>query len=315
MHDHSTRAKRSRHQRRGTCAAALVAGIFSVSLLLNPAPARTAQPEDLEVSSAPLAASLGAEANPGHDIAIEIVAPGREGLELSARLTDDGGLIDLPIEWTIRDMGGTAIYSTFAPGADLSVPPGDYAVDIRYGNVRLSSTVTLLEANRLMVSFVLNAGGLRVLPRVKDMGLPNAPAISRVFALGGRQNGKLVAASQIPGEVLRLPEGDYRVESRFAAGNAAAVTDVHVKAGRMSAVDIDHKAGVARLSFVGSPQADVLWDVADDQGTPVATASGLAADVVLLPGTYTASARIGSETLSATFAISQGEARDILLGN
>ena len=141
----------------------------------------------------------------------------------------------------------------------FNTPPGDYAVDIRYDAVRLSSVVTLLEANRLMVSYVLNAGGIRVLPRVKDIGLTTSESRTRIFALSGKQSGKLVAVSEMPGEIVRLPEGDYRVESRFAAGNASAVIDVHVNAGRMTAVEIDHKAGLARLSFVGAPQqADCL---------------------------------------------------------
>jgi hypothetical protein len=175
--------------------------------------------------------------------------------------------------------------------------------------------VTLLETNRLMVSYVLNAGGLRVLPRVKDVTLPVAQSVSRIFALGGKNNGNLVAISEIPGEVLRLPAGDYRVQSRFAAGNAAAVTDVHVKAGRLTALDIDHKAGVARLSYVGSPQSDVQWNVRNGAGVAIASANGLQADVVLIPGTYTASANVGNEVLTATFDIAQGQARDILLGN
>ena len=115
--------------------------------------------------------------------------------------------------------------------------------------------------------------------------------------------------------IVRVPEGDYRVESRFFAGNAAAVTDVHVRAGRLSAVAIDHKAGIARLAFVGSPAADVQWNVSDREGRPIAMAEGLNADIVLVPGIYTARAKVGDETLSATFAIATGEARDILLGN
>ncbi len=293
----------------------MVAVFFSTA---SPSSVFTAQPaaiEDFEISSAPDLQALGAEASPSHDLAILVVQPGREGLELSARLTDDGGLIELPITWKIQNSEGQTVYSGTAPGADVSVPPGDYIVRIAYGAVRLSSTITLLEANRLMVSYVLNAGGLRVLPRVQDIGLPAAKPRSRIFALGGKESGKLVAQSDVPGEIVRLPEGEYRVESRFEAGNAAAVIDVKVKAGRMSAIDIDHKAGVARLAFVGSPLADVRWNVADTQGLPIAAVAGLNADIVLLPGTYTASARVGSETLSATFDIATGEARDIILGN
>ncbi len=314
MHDFSTRAQPHRHHWRGI-AAAVVAVFFSVSF---PSPVFTAQPaaiDDFELSSAPDLNPLGAEASPSHDLAILVVQPGREGLELSARLTDDGGLIELPITWTIRNSDGQTVYADASPGADIAVPPGDYTVDIAYGSVRLSSMVTLLEANRLIISYVLNAGGLRVLPRVQDMNLPTTKSRSRIFALGGKQRGKLVASSDVPGEIVRLPEGDYRVESRFEAGNAAAVIDVSVKAGRMSAIDIDHKAGVARLAFVGSPQADVRWNVEDKQGLPIAAVAGLNADIVLLPGTYTASARVGSETLSATFEIATGEARDIILGN
>jgi hypothetical protein len=318
LHDHSTRAQPHRHHSRGKTAVAVVAVLSFVSAVtvLGPSLARSAQAIDIELSSAPEAAALGADVtSPDHDIAIEIVTAGREGLELSARLTDDGGLIELPIGWTIRNMDGDIVYSGQSPSADFTAPPGDYAVDISYGAVRLSSTVTLLETNRLMVSYVLNAGGLRILPRVKDVAHSTARAQSRIFALGGRQRGKLVALSEIPGEIVRIPEGDYRVESRFFAGNAAAVTDVHVRAGRMSALEIDHKAGIARLAFVGSPEADVRWNVSNHEGQSIAMLEGLNADIVLLPGTYTARAKVGSEILTATFAIAAGEARDILLGN
>ena len=319
MHDLSTRAQPNRYRRLGSLASAAVALFLCAHAVAARLPAFAAQPsglKDIEISRAPDASILGAEVkSPGHDLAIEVVAPGREGLELSARLTDDGGLIEFPIAWTIRTIDGETVYAAQSSSADFTAPPGDYAVDIRYGAAHLTSTVTLLESNRLMVSYVLNAGGLRVLPRVQDIGAPATPAVSRIFMLDGMDNGRLVAESLIPGEIIRLPEGDYRVESRFAAGNASAVTDVHVKAGRLSAIDIDHKAGLARLAFAGSPTAAVEWNVRDGAGLAIATATGLQADVVLRPGTYTASARIVSEILSATFEIATGQARDIILGN
>ena len=311
MHDFSTRAQQHRHRGVGHLASAAVAVFISAI-----AAAYAAQPSDIEMSRAPEPSNLGAEiTRPSHDVAIEIVAPGREGFQFSARLTDDGGSIDFPIAWNISRIDGEIIFTAESPSADVSATPGDYVVDIRYGSARLVSTVTLLETNRLSVSYVLNAGGLRVLPRVRDIGALTTPAISRIYELDARNNGKLVAESQIPGEIIRLPEGDYRVESHFAAGNASAVTDVHVKAGRLSAIDIDHQAGVARLVFAGAAEVDVEWNVRDGGGLAIATAQGQQADVVLRPGTYTASARVGTETLTATFDIATGEARDIILGN
>ncbi len=311
MHDFSTRAQQHRYRGLGHLASAAVAVFMSAT-----AAAYATQPSDLEVSRAPEPSSLSAEVSrPSHDVAIEIVAPGREGFQLSARLTDDGGQIDFPIAWTISGIDGETIFTAESANADVSAAPGDYVVDIRYGASRLVSTVTLLETNRLSVSYVLNAGGLRVLPRVQNVGAPATPAISRIFALDTVNNGKLVAESQIPGEIIRLPEGDYRIESHFAAGNASAVTDVHVKAGRLSAVDIDHKAGLARLIFAGAAEDVIEWNVRDGGGLAIATAQGLQADVVLRPGTYTASAKVGAETLTTTFDIATGEARDIILGN
>jgi hypothetical protein len=316
LHDRSTRAQHNRH-RTGLMATVAVAALFWAGLAAPfvASVVQAAQPPAMELSAIPATEPQGLDASPSHDIAIEIVAPGQEGLELSARLTDDGGLIELPMHWLIRNQDGETVYSGMTPGADVSVPPGEYTVDIRYDAVKLTSYVTLLEANRLMVSYVLNAGGMRILPRVKDVGLPAARPTSRIFALGGEANGRLVATSEVPGEIIRMPEGDYRIESRFAAGNAAAVVDVHVNAGKLSAVEIDHKAGLARLAVAGLADTPVTWSIRNAAGEPVAAAEGANADVVLLPGTYTASASVAGETLTATFQIASGEARDIVLGN
>jgi hypothetical protein len=318
LHDFSTRAGHDRHHRRAARAAAVVAVLLFVAAitLIAPAIAAPAKPGSVEISGVPQAAEEPfAEAMAEHDIAIEIVPPGSEGLELTARLTDDGGLIERAISWSIMTPNGETIYAGEAPEASVMTPPGDYAVSIRYGAVRLNSTVTLHEGNRLMVSYVLHAGAIRILPRVQNIVEPGAAPDSRIFSLEGRQRGKLIAISTVPGEVVRVPEGLYRVDSAFDGGNARASTEVRVKAGRMSAVEIDHKAGLARLAFVGAPDRPVAWAVSTPEGKAIASAEGLNADVVLLPGTYTAKASVGAEVLTATFEIASGETRDIILGN
>lgn len=264
------------------------------------------------VLSALLPLKARAEAHP---VALEMVQPGREGLELTARLSPESPIIEGRIGWTIRSATGKTVYDSEAGSVDISLPPGDYAVDAVYGAARVSSSVSLPEGARLMVSFVLNAGGLSVDARTGSAGLPPARPRVRVFALEGGAQGQLVAASAEAGEIIRLPAGRYRVESRLAAGNAAAVTDVAVKAGVISKVGITVKAGLARLSFVGSPLAKVNWRVEDQAGAGVARRDGLAANLLLTPGTYTATAAVGGEVLTATFRIAAGETRDILLGN
>jgi hypothetical protein len=158
-------------------------------------------------------------------------------------------------------------------------------------------------------------GGIRILPRLKNLGPAPADAQSLVYAVSGHNKGKLITISTTPGEILRVEAGDYRIESRFAAGNAVAVADVHVKPGIMSAVEIDHAAGLARLAYVGAPDANVSWQVTDAGGEALPAIKGLSANVVLKPGSYVARAKIGSESLTANFVITEGQARDILLGN
>ena len=311
MHDLSTRALQIRRQKSVTSAALLTAVLFLSPFAFADA---LGAPKTTEESAVAVMAPKF-QTRVAHDIAIEIVKPGNEGLELSARLSESGGLIERDISWTLRDAQGGVVYDQNTKLAHVALPPGDYSVEARYGSASFSQSLTLLEANRLMVSFVLEVGGIRVLPRVQGLGLTAAQTQSLVYALSGADKGKLITISKLPGEILRVKSGDYRIESRFATGNAVVVVDVHVNAGLMSAVEIDHAAGLARLSYVGSPDAHVSWLVTDDHGKELPTIDGLSASVVLKPGAYTAKAKVGTELLTASFDIAAGQERDILLGN
>lgn len=316
-HGDGNRATHHRHHGSAKPAFAVVAVLFLVAAVTVMAPriAWSAAVDNVEISSVPLDAAAILPNRVAHDIAIETVAAGREGLELSARLNDDGGIIERPVTWTISSASGEPVYSAEVSVARVAVKPGSYLVGIKYGAVQLGQTITVVGNTRIIASFVLDAGGIRVLPRLLGLGLPSTPSRSLVFALTGPRKGQLIVTSREPGEILRVPAGDYRIESRFDAGNTHAVTDVHVKAGLMSAVEIDHAAGLARLAFVGAPDAKVLWRVADGTGNALPAISGLSADMVLKPGTYTAIAETGDEILSAKFVIAAGQSRDIILGN
>jgi hypothetical protein len=317
MHAPGKRALHHRRHRTGQRAVA-VAAVFGLSALLwatDARPATDTAASGIEYSGLPQATEIPPAVTAVHDIAIETVSSGSEGLELSARLSEDGGLIERPVSWTIQSSDGQTIYQGEVPIADVVMSPGDYSVGLTYGFVHQEQSFTVVAGTRLIASFVLNAGGIRVLPRLENIGLPSSPSESLIYALSGSREGQLVTTSTIPGEILRVPAGDYRVESHFANGNARAVADVRVKPGILSAVEIDHQAGLARLSFVGAPGAHVLWRLEDANGVALPEIAGLVADVVLKPGTYRAIAQTGDEMLSAQFDITAGQSRDIILGN
>lgn len=316
MHDYSTRASHLRHQKAARTAALLVAALFLVLFATVYGPTLAQSGTGLEGE---IAAIDRTEITPltdvAHEVAIATVASGQEGLQLIAKLNETGGAIERPVSWTITSSTGETVYAAEVPTIDMFLAPGDYMIRIAYGAAKFQRGLTILPGNHLTVSFVLNVGGLRILPRVQGIGVPQAPSLSKIYALSGINRGQLIAQTAVPGEVIRMPAGEYRVESRFASGNTVAVADVKVKPGIMSAIDIDHKAGLAHLNFVGAPETDVMWNVTTVEGLPQATVIGPSAHIVLKPGNYVASAEAGGEVLTATFAIAVGESRDIILGN
>ena len=305
MHDvNSTRAWNERRQP-GALAAAALAAFFAF------APAHAAS----KVEETDPAATGSIDRGAAHEVRIRQTKAGREGLELSARLVEDGGLIALPVSWVVENADGEKIYNEKVPVADMLLSPGDYKVTVKYGTVTVEEMVTVLEAQQLGVTFTLNVGGIRVLPRLQGLGLPAAKSETAIYALSGIAKGKRVASSKRPGEIIRVGSGAYRVETRFVPGNAVATADVVVTPGLMSAVEIDHAAGLARLSLANPSPATVDWTISDAAGKSLPAIKGLSADVVLKPGRYTARATIDGDERVSEFSIEAGETRSVIIAN
>ena len=103
----------------------------------------------------------------GAEVRIELTQPGTEGLSFNARLSEDGGFITRPISWEVKDLNGETLLTRDADVAELTAEPGDYLVVASYGAVKVERKVTLLAGERLAVIFVLNVGGLRILPKLE----------------------------------------------------------------------------------------------------------------------------------------------------
>ncbi len=310
--DACTRPSHTRRQTRAAnrlrlAALLCCAGLISAGPALPAASTHDIAPENEATASISPSAQ--------HEVALRAVDPGEEMATLSARMTDQSATPVKDTVWKVLNSAGDVVYEGTATTAAIALQPGYYAVEARFGAVKLDETFTVLEGNSMELHFVLNAGALRVLPRIKGLVSNDITSSTRVFALTGKAKGQLVNESATAGEVINLTAGQYRIESRLIRGNAVAVMDVKVQPGVMSAVEIDHRAGLARLSYVGAPSAKVEWDIMRGSTVELAHITGLNASVVLRPGNYIAVARIGNERLTATFQIKEGEARDIMLGN
>lgn len=304
----STRPSTTHRQQRSFKACALAVVLFACSV----PPALTAAPV---VDDTDITATQSIASDTAHEVSISIVNPGSETMALSARLTTMSLHIAKDVIWQVRNEQGELVLDATASELQSPLPPGQYVVEVQYGAVSLRETVRLVEGNSIAVNFVLNAGGLRVLSSLKNLAADGIQPKIMVYSLTGPDKGKLVAHSETAGELLKLPAGSYRVESRMGEGNATAVTDVRIRPGKMSAIEVNHQAGIARLSFVGAPDAEVSWDVRPIDGLKFKSLTGITQKLALKPGTYLAEAHVNGEILTAKFIIEAGEERDIMLGN
>jgi len=278
---------------------------------------------DVEAATPPPAASPETTASlplpePPYDQRAFMTKHGTEGFELAARLKEHGGLISRPISWRVYrlfaapDVGGEIIYEGEAAIADFLAQPGDYRIDLTYGLARFSRIVSLERGQRLSLAFNLNIGGLRILSRLAAPPSVSFRTSHRIYALSGADRMRLVAENAIPGELLRLPAGRYRIESQLMPGNAIAHSDIEVKPGMLSAVEIDHKAGIASLALDGAIPPGVSWQIMDGTGRLAASASGPALDVILSPGRYQVEVAVGSATLSRSITILAGRRLEVI---
>ena len=292
----STRLSRHRHQASALLAASLVA--FSFSTLVR--------------------ANVGGEfsqtskANSTHMpalTAISIVASGNEKLELSGRLKQDSTNYADLIDWTIKSADGQSLFVGASQILSLPLKPGTYEVSAQYGNVNFRETIDLPENTSVSVNFDLNAGALRIAPHLTDEGAPPQLSTTLIYTMTGATAGQLVKTSNIPGEVIKLAAGNYRVETRFANGNVEATTHVEVKAGIMRAVDIALHAGVVELPVLS---VDANWTLSNSSNEKIGLTPG-ASEVALKPGAYVAETKLGNRIIAKSFVVQDGVSQRLSL--
>jgi hypothetical protein len=285
----------------------LAAVLFGGTIALGTAVAKQGTPEsDLLQQDAIAEIELPSA---GQFISIRKVDAGSETLRLTAKLSETSLENAESVHWKITQAGGGQVFEGTLTEFSKQLPPGEYLVEATYGTAKIKDQVALPRANSLNISFVLNAGALRILSRVKDI-TSDAASFSKIYALDGHLRGRLIAESQRGGEVLVMKAGNYRIESEYESGNARAVTDVRVKPGVMSAVNINHIAGMIKLTA----ETGKVWEIQTPDGNIVDQFAGGAAQFVLTPGKYAAVQKSAIFNTSVSFEIIAGQQTELTLG-
>jgi hypothetical protein len=277
-----------------------------------------------------LAPALGAQ--PANTTVVprspSILTPGEEAggqiaVSLNAYLTDDSQAIVQGLVWRIyRDKlgpgGAPVLLSTQrAPNPRLRLEPGDYLINVAYGRANLTRRVSVTSQSS-EERFVLNAGGLRVIPVLAD-GRPAADQ-SVSFDVqsderdqyGQRTN---VVAGAKPGIVLRLNSGIYSVVSTYGDANAVGRADISVEAGKLTEVTLVHPAAEVSLKLVtrrgGDAVSDTQWSIANAGGDTIKESAGALPRHFLAPGSYIVTARHAGRAFRQEFAVKAGDVAGI----
>jgi len=245
--------------------------------------------------------------------------PGRISITLAAHLTDDSQRIGQGLVWRVfretsgKDRAASLIATHRVASPTLRLEAGAYLISVAYGRANITRRITVT-AQTSEERFVLNAGGLRLIPVLASGETVNEQSVAfdvqsdERDQYGQRTN---VVTGAKPGVVLRLNAGIYSVVSTYGDANATARSDVSVEAGKLSEVTLIHTAAKVSFKLVtragGDAIADTQWNIATSQGETVKDSAGALPTHFLAPGSYVVSARHAGRVFRREFAVKAGD--------
>lgn len=244
-------------------------------------------------------------------------------VSLVAMLTEDGQRADKGVTWRIFGARGpdgqprvTATHKEASPVLQLIA--GEYLVNAAFGRANVTRRITVMPGAQTLEAFMLNVGVLRV-----NVVLGNnqpAPASAIAFDILSDERDRFGQRMKVitggkPGRIVRLNSGLYQIVSQYGDANASVQADFTVEPGKLTEATLIHHAARVTLKLVrsagGEAIADTQWSIINRQGDIVKETAGALPTHLLLPGTYTVSARSQGQVYRRTFAVKSGEATQV----
>ncbi|MDB5650174.1 MAG: hypothetical protein JWL62_1694 [Hyphomicrobiales bacterium] len=214
----------------------------------------------------------------------------------------------------------------------ITLPDGDYMVHAAYGLAAVTRRVTV-NGNMVSERIPLNAGALKIIGMLGDTPIPaNRLTLAVYVPERGGSEAKLVAPNAKPGEMIRLPEGNYRIVSTYLDNNVPASAPAHagtpanatnsvvnaevrIESGKLTETTVRHRASVVTLKLVNTPGGEALantsFTVLTPGGDVIREMIGAFPSLVLAEGEYFVIARRDGQTHQATFTVQSNLDREI----
>src|SRR5262245_17026965 len=287
-----------------------------------PPPATLVTPGSPTVVTPPVAPPPAAPPPPAAAQSAFVVPPGQVALSVSARFGRDPPAIPGALHWRVYadkpDANGVfrVIKEDRNATPTFVLPPGGYVIDVSFGLANVAKRVQL-RSETVKEVFEIPAGGARFEGRVGDSKIPAGQISFDVYPGSQFEPGdkRPIAQDVTTGELVLLPEGTYHVVSNYGDGNAVMRSDIHVQAGKLTDVTINHRAAVIMLKLVaergGEALANTAWSVLTPGGDVIKESIGAFPRVILAEGDYVAIARNEGKVFTRDFKVEPGFDREI----
>jgi hypothetical protein len=220
--------------------------------------------------------------------------------------------------------------SELAPS--FTLPDGDYIVHASYGLAAVTRRV-VVASNNVNERIPLNAGALKISGKLGEADIqPSRLKIDIYIPERPDQREKLVAANLKPDDMIRMPEGTYRIVSTYLdsnvspsapsiaglpanATNSVINAEVRIEAGKLTEAVVRHRASTITLKLVnvagGEALANTSFTVLTPGGDVIREMIGAFPSLVLAEGEYTVIARRDGRTHQMTLKVSANADREV----
>ena len=267
-----------------------------------------------------------------------VPVPGSGRLFLSATFGGAATTLVSGVRWRIFQERADAnnqrvlVTDTSELAPSLTLPDGDYIVHASYGLAAVTRRI-VIASNNVNERIPLNAGALKISGRLGEAEIqPNRLKIDIYVPERTDQREKLVAANLKPDEMIRMPEGTYRIVSTYLdsnvspsapsiaglpanATNSVINAEVRIEPGKLTEAIVRHRASSITLKLVnatgGEALANTSFTVLTPGGDVIREMIGAFPRLVLAEGEYTVIARRDGRTHQMTLKVSANIDREV----
>lgn len=252
---------------------------------------------------------------------------------LKAVLVDGGLPVQNGLVWRVFDPNPDEngklklVAETEGGSADLDFVPGEYFIHVAFGRAGVTKKLSVPKTGGIPdQTFILDAGALILNATSGGIGRVESSFLKFAVYSGEDQDAQdsdrqLVLDGVGPNTVIRLNEGIYHVVSQYGDINAVTRADIRVEKGKLTEVQMQHRAALVTFKLVsklgGEGIADTAWSLYSSSGDVISEMVGAFPKLVLAEGDYQISAIHRGDEYPQDFNIKAGENADIevLLGN